>query len=131
MLDSIVAALHARTDLQAWSVKHLVKRAVQLYALPQAVEAQRNVASEHFVIDVLRDTTGPDGSPACGLANITVLPGDDIQHAVDEATLMASLVHNSPHTIPAPAVVSTVPVADAQLQGRYGRNTQSVICPPQ
>ena len=96
MLDSILAALHQRHDLQAWSVGHVVEHGAQLYAIAQQVEARREVAREYFVIEVLRDTSSAD-STACGTASITLLPGDAIERAIDEAALMAGLVHNPPH----------------------------------
>jgi len=114
MLDSILAALRQRHDLQAWSVKHVVQRGAQLYSIAQQVEARRAVEHEHCVIDVLRDTSSAD-SKTCGTATITVLPGDNADSALDEAALMAGLVHNPPHSIPAQAEMPTVPLADAEL----------------
>ena len=114
MLDSILAALRQRHDLQAWSVGHVVEHGAQLYAIAQQVEARREVAREYFVIEVLRDTSSAD-STTCGTASITLLPGDAIERAIDEAALMAGLVHNPPHSIPAQAEMPSVPLADAEL----------------
>jgi PmbA protein len=72
------------------------------------------VAREYFVLDLLRDTSA-NGTTTCGTATITVLPGDDINRAVDEAALMAGLVRNPPHSIPAPVDMPDVPVADTEL----------------
>ena len=41
MLEQITAALSARDDLSAWSVRHVQSREVQLYAVPSAVESRR------------------------------------------------------------------------------------------
>ena len=114
MLDSILAALHKRHDLQAWSVRHVVQREAQLYSIAQQVEARREVEHEYFAIDVLRDTSTAD-STTCGTATITLLSGDEVDRAIDEAALMAGLVHNPPHSIPAQAEMPTVPLADAEL----------------
>lgn len=114
MLDSILTALQQRSELQAWSVRHVVQNETQLYAAAQRVEARRDVVHEYFVIEVLRDTS-IDGATTCGTASVTMLAGADAQHAIDEAALMAGLVRNPPHTIPAPAEYPDVPVADAQL----------------
>jgi PmbA protein len=122
MLDTLLAALQQRPDLQAWSVKHIVQHGAQLYAIAQQVEAQREVDQEYYVIDVLRDTNEAD-TPSCGTATITLLPGAAIAGAIDEAALMAGLVHNPPHTIPAPAAMPDVPLADAALLTAPDRST--------
>ncbi|NTU65002.1 MAG: hypothetical protein HGB05_16785 [Chloroflexi bacterium] len=122
MLDSILAALHQRHDLQAWSVKHVIQRGAQLYSIAQQVEARREVEREHFVIDVLCDTSTA-ASPTCGTATITVQSGDDVDRAIDEAALMAGLVHNPLHSIPAQAEMPTVPLADPELLTAADRST--------
>jgi PmbA protein len=122
MLDSILTALNRRQDLQAWSVRHVAQRGAQLYAIGAQVEARRAVDREYFVIDVLRDT-GTTDTPACGTATITVLPDADVDGALDEAALMAGLVRNPPHTIPAPAAIPDVPLADGELQTAADRST--------
>jgi predicted Zn-dependent protease len=114
MLDSIVAALRKRHELQAWSVRHVVQHGAQLYAVSQQVEARRAVECEQFVVEVLCDTSA-GGVATCGTASITVLPGDDVRRAVDEVALMAGLVRNPMHSIPAPAEMPEVPLADAGL----------------
>jgi PmbA protein len=114
MLDSILTTLHKRRELQAWSVRHVVQHGAQLYAVPQQVEARREVEREQFVIEVLCDTSA-DGAATCGTASITILPGDDVDRAIDEAALMAGLVRNPMHSIPAPAEMPEVPLADAAL----------------
>ena len=114
MLDSILTTLHKRGELQAWSVKHIVQRGAQLYAVPQRVEARREVEREQFVIEVLCDTSA-DGAATCGTASVTLLPGDDVDRAIDEAAQMAGLVRNPMHSIPAPAEMPDVPPADAAL----------------
>lgn len=122
MLDSILGALRQRRDLQAWSVRHVVQHDAQLYSIAQQVEARREVDREFFVIDVLRDTSTAD-APACGTATITLLPGDAIDSALDEAALMAGLVRNPPHSIPAQAPLPNVPLADAELLTAADRST--------
>jgi predicted Zn-dependent protease len=122
MLDSILAALNRRQDIQAWSVRHMAQRGAQLYAIGPQVEARREVEREYFVIEVLRDTSTAD-TKACGMATITLLPGDAIDRAIDKATLMAGLVHNPAHSIPAQAEMPAVPVADAKLLTAADRST--------
>jgi predicted Zn-dependent protease len=116
MLNEIIAALKSRTELQGWTVRQIVSRGAQLYAIPDGVEARRSVSSERYLVDVLRQTASPDGNPASGSANATLLPGDDISKALDTVTIMAGLVHNPPYTPPAPAPLPDVPLADSTIQ---------------
>jgi PmbA protein len=121
MLDSILAALNKRHDLQAWSVRHVAQRGAQLYAIGAQVEARREVEHESFSIDVLR-ATGTADAPACGTATVTVLPGADVDRPIDEAALMAGLVRNPPHTIPASAAIPDVPLVDNELPSAADRS---------
>jgi PmbA protein len=115
MLERIVAALRARADIQGWSARLVRSRAVQLYAVPEAVEARRATSSERYVIHVLRHTGGP-GAAACGSGNATLLPGDDIDAAIDAAALMAGLLRNQPYALPAPGPLPDLPLADPKIQ---------------
>ncbi len=116
MLDDIIKALRARSDLQGWSVRHVITRGAQVYAVPAAVEARRHVSNERYLVEVLRQTTGSDGKATCGASNTTLLPGDDIPRALDTAAFMASLIHNPPYTLPGPRELPTVPLADPGIQ---------------
>ena len=115
MLERIVVALRARADLQGWSARMVRAREVQLYAVPDAVEARRATSSERYVIQVLRQTGGLDAA-RCGSANATLLPGDDIDAAIDAAALMAGLVQNQPYALPAPSPLPDLPLADPKIQ---------------
>ena len=115
MLERIVAALRARADIQGWSARLIQSRAVQLYAVPDAVEARRATASERYIIQVLRQT-GYSDAAKCGSAHVTLLPGDDIDAAIDAAALMAGLVQNQPYTLPTPSPLPDLPLADPQIQ---------------
>jgi predicted Zn-dependent protease len=115
MLERIAAALRARADIQGWSARQISSRQVQLYAVPDAVEARRAMSSERYVIQVLRQTGGPDAA-RCGDGNATLLPGDDIDAAIDAAALMAGLVQNQPYALPAPSPLPELPLADPMIQ---------------
>jgi predicted Zn-dependent protease len=115
MLERIVAALRARADIQGWSARHVRSRAAQLYAVPEAVESRRATTSERYIIQVLRHTGGLDAAK-CGSGNATLLPGDDIDAAIDAAALMAGLVQNQPYTLPAPGPLPELKLADPKLQ---------------
>ena len=115
MLERIVAALRARADILGWSARLVRSREVQLYAVPDAVEARRATASERYAIQVLR-RTGELDAARCGGGNATLLPGDDIDAAIDAAALMAGLVQNQPYALPAPSPLPDLPLADPNIQ---------------
>jgi PmbA protein len=91
-------------------------RGSQVYAVPKGIESQRLVDIERYRIDVLRHNTRPDGTPGVGSGDATVLPGGDIEQAIDKAVLTAGLVANPVYSIPGPAAVPDVPLVDADLQ---------------
>lgn len=127
MLNKIVEALHTRSDLAGWTVRHLLTRGAQVYAVPGQTESERAVNVEQYKIDVLRQTTGPDGTPAVGNGDATVLPGGNIQRAIENAVLMAGLVSNPVHTIPGPGVVPEVPLIDTDLYKNAAAVTKAMI----
>jgi len=116
MLTQIVEALEKRKDLAGWTVRHLRSREVQVYAVQKGIESQRTVESEKYLIDVLRNTSMADGSPAVGSGDAAVLPGDDIERIIDQAALIAGLVANPVYALPAPAPLPVVSLCDAKLQ---------------
>jgi len=116
MLNQIVNALNTRTDLAGWTVRHVETREAQVYAVPQGIESQRKVDGERYLIDVLRNTTAADGSPGVGSGDAALLPGEDIGHAIDKATLVAGLVSNPVYGLPGPADFPDVPLCDDNLQ---------------
>lgn len=116
MLNKIMDALHQRSDLAGWTVRHLITRGTQVYAVPNQTEARRKAGIEQYKIDVLLPTSGADGSEAVGSGNASLLPGGDIQAAIEKAVLTASLVANPVHTVPAPAPFPDIPLVDVDLQ---------------
>src|SRR3972149_4727047 len=127
MLKETTRALEARSELAAWTVRHIRTRGAQIYGVPLTVEAERAVANERYALDVLRKTPGPDGAPSVGTGNATLLPGDDIYTAVEAASLMAGLAHNPPHGIPGPAKPPPVPLIDPSLQSDPGRTAEELM----
>lgn len=120
MFDAITDALTKRTDLLGWTLRHITRRGSQLYAVPGAIEAVRDVTEERYVIDVLRDTTVPGGKAVAGAGNVTLLPDADIDAAsidaaIDSASLHAGLVRNPPYGLPSPASLPEVPLLDEAL----------------
>jgi PmbA protein len=116
MLNRIVNALKDRPDLAGWTVRHLIRRGAQVYAVPNQIESERVVEVERYKIDVLRQTSGPDGEPRIGSGDATLLPGGDIQAAIENAALVAGLVSNPVHSVPAPSPLPDFPLTDADLQ---------------
>jgi predicted Zn-dependent protease len=116
MLHKLVDALNKRSDLKGWTVSHLISRGTQVYAVSNRTEAQRTAGIEQYKIDVLCQTSAADGSEAVGGGNASVLPGGNIEAAIERAILTASLVANPVHTIPAPAPLPDVPLVDVDLQ---------------
>ena len=116
MLNKIVEALKKRDDLAGWTVRHVQTREAQVYAVPQGIESQRSVENEKYLIDVLRSTSTADGAPAVGSGDASLLPGEDIDHAIDQAALVAGLVANPIYSLPGPAVFPDVPLCDMSLQ---------------
>ena len=116
MLDKITQALKARSELAGWSVRHIITREAQVYLVGHQVEAQRAVDDERYRIEVFRQTTAPDGKPGMGVGEISMLPGGNVQAAVDKASLVAGLVANPVHSLPAPAPLPDVPLLDEDLK---------------
>jgi PmbA protein len=116
MLNKIVEALQKRSDLAGWTVRHVQTREAQVYAVPQGIESQRAVDGEKYLIDVLRNTSATDGTPAVGSGDASLLPGEDIDHAIDQATLVAGLVVNPVYGLPGPTPFPDVALCDADLQ---------------
>jgi predicted Zn-dependent protease len=115
MLKKITDILNSRQDVKAWTVRHIITDGVQIYAVPEHIEAQRMAGSERYSIDILRETTAPDGSAAVGSGVITILPGDDITGAVEQIALNASLVANPVYSIPESNSLPDVPLVDKAL----------------
>lgn len=116
MLNQIVEALKKRGDLAGWTVRHIRTREAQVYAVPNGVESERAVSNEKYIIDVLRNTSTAAGIPAVGGGDASLLPGGDVETAIDQASLVAGLVANPVYGVPAPVPIPDVPLCDPELQ---------------
>lgn len=118
--EAITRALSERRELKGWTVRHISRCETQFYAVNSAAasgaEAERSVTNERYVVDVLADTTRPGETGTVGAGDVTLLPGDDIAAGLDAAILRAGLVHNPPYTLPGPAELPDVPLADPALR---------------
>ena len=115
MLDKITSALNNRRDLTAWSLRHITMRGAQIYAVGKETEAKRQVEEEKFKIEVFCKTKLPDGSPALGNGEVTLLHGGDVNAAVDQAALVAGLVANPIYGVPEPHALPDVALIDEEL----------------
>jgi PmbA protein len=122
MLEEIVAALERHQGVADWSLLRQRSREVQLYLIGQEVESQREVVNEELDLEVFNDHPAPDGSAARGVASLKLVPADAgrIQERLDDAVLMASLVHNPPYSLAGPADYPQVPLADPELTTAAG-----------
>ncbi len=116
MLKKITDALKKRNDLAGWTVRHLITRGTQVYAVPKETEAQRDVEIEQYKIDVLRQTSDREGKEGLGSGNVTLLPGGDVESAIEKAVLTAGLVANPVYSLPAPGPIPDIPLVDLDLQ---------------
>lgn len=116
MYHQIVEALKKRDILAGWTLRYVQSREVQMYMVPQGIESQRAVTTEKYLIDVLRNTTTADGSPAIGAGDASLLPGEDIDRAIDQATFIAGLTANPVYSLPEPSPIPEVPLSDVNLQ---------------
>jgi predicted Zn-dependent protease len=116
MLEKISKALKARKELAGWSVRHIINRQAQVYLVGKKMESQRTVIDERYRIEVFRETTAPDGKKGIGVGDVSMLPDGDINEAIEKASLVAGLVCNPMHTLPAPAPLPDVPVLDKELK---------------
>jgi PmbA protein len=127
MLEAIIKSLRARSDLKAWSVRHIKTEGAQQYDLRESTESKRRVANERFIVEVLRETSDPEGEKKCGASSVTILPGGDIASALDSVALMAGLVHNQPYDLPEPAPVLDVSIADQKLQTDPAKAAERIL----
>jgi len=131
MLDRLLAALDGHPGIHDWAVQQRRRHSVQLYLIGREIESVREVTVEEYEVEVFNDHPWPEPPPepaaaggsglARGVAGLTLMPADAprLAQRLDEAVLMASLVHNPPYPLAAPpaAPYPSVPLADAQLRG--------------
>lgn len=127
MLDTIVQALQARSDLKGWSIQQINKRGVQQYEMPAVTEALREASGEQYKVMVLRETPDAEGNPSCGEGVVTLLPGEDPIPALDKAALIAGMVHNPPYSLPTKHPVPAVELTDPALKADAGKELAAAL----
>lgn len=116
MLGKIQQALEKHPAVKAWIIRHEVKQENQQYDLTDRIESYRDVQTELFTLDVLCDSKDTEGKTSSGLGTVSILPGGEIESALEKAVLTAQLVHNEPYDFAEPAPVPEVELADAVYQ---------------
>jgi predicted Zn-dependent protease len=121
MFDEIVSALERHQGVDDWSVARRRSRGVQLYLIGREVESQREVATEEFDVEVFNDHAS-DAGPVRGVASVKLVPADAgrLEQRLDDAVVMARLVHNPPYALAGPAAYPDVPLADPELSSPAG-----------
>jgi len=112
MLGKIQKALSDNQAIKAWIVRHETTHGFQQYELKTSTESQREVNSELFTVGVLCDSKNSEGKPSSGLGTVSLLPGADINSALEKAVLTAQLVHNEPYDFAEPAPIPGIELAD-------------------
>jgi predicted Zn-dependent protease len=115
MWEKTISTLEGRGDLLDWSLRQVESNETQRYVLQYGSEAVRRVRDEHVVVDVLKAVDGEDGKEGCGSGSATLLPGDPIEAALGEASLIAGLVNNPLYRMSRPADIPDVPLRDTNL----------------
>lgn len=115
MLEKIKQALETNTEIKSWNISHEITNGSQLYDIGKTREAIRQVSTERYKVDVLCDSLNMEGEPSSGVGTVTLLPGGEIQDAIEQAVLTAKLVHNQPFDFPDPGVMPKVELADPEF----------------
>ena len=127
MLDEITGALKNRGGLAGWSVRHIRSSGVQVYAVPKGIESLRETDGEEYKIKVYSAGSGSQGEATMGSGDSTVLPGGDIQAAIEHAALVAGLVLNPVYTLPGPGPLPQVELVDPELERDMAGTMQAVM----
>lgn len=127
MLGKIQKALHDNAAIKSWIIRHETIHGFQQYELKASTESQREINSELYTVDVLCDSKDDDGNSGSGLGTVSILPGADINSAIEKAVLTAQLVHNEPYDFAAPASIPDIELADDEYLNDPAGKIQGVI----
>ena len=112
MLGKIQQALNDNPAIKSWIIRHETTHGFQQYELKQSTESLREVNSEIFIVDVLCDSQNEAGKPGSGMGTVSLLPGADIDTALEKAVITAQLVHNEPYDFAEPASIPEIELTD-------------------
>lgn len=114
MLEKIKQALQGNVNIKAWIIRQESIVDTQQYELKDKTESLRVVNSESYTIDVLCDSKNAEGKLSSGLGTVSILPGGEIESALEKAVLTAQLVHNEPYDFAEPAPIPEIELADQE-----------------
>lgn len=112
MLGKIQKACNDNNAIKDWIVREETIHGYQQYELKTSTESQRETISELYTVDVLCDSKNGEGKPGSGLGTVSILPGGDINSALEKAVLTAQLVHNEPYDFAEPASIPDIELSD-------------------
>ncbi|MEP6469369.1 MAG: metallopeptidase TldD-related protein [Chloroflexota bacterium] len=117
LLDAL--ARHPQVD--DWTVRRQRGRSAQIYLVGNVIENVRQVEREAYEVEVFNDHEA-DGERHRGSTTVPMSRGDleRLPEVLDEATTMASLVHNQPWSLPEPQDLPAVELSDPQLTSMEG-----------
>jgi predicted Zn-dependent protease len=127
MLEKIKKTLDRSPDVKAWIIRHEEVSGAQQYDLKDRTEAVRETSSEIYNIDVLCDSKDSEGNPSSGLGTVSILPGGEIEQALEKAIITAKLVHNQPYDFAEPAPVPELDLVDQQYLKDPASGLQQVL----
>jgi len=116
MIGKIRKAIEKNSAIKAWIIRQESIQSSQQYELKDHAEAIRDVKNELFTVDVLCDSRDKDGKLSSGLGTVSILPGGEIQSALEKAVLTAQLVRNEPYDFADPAPIPELELADPVFQ---------------
>lgn len=127
MLEKIKNALDKNQDIKAWIIRHDQINSSQQYDHKSGTESIRQVGSEVYSVDVLCDSLDTQGNPSSGLGSVSLLPGGEIDQALEKAVLTAKLVHNQPYDFAEPSPIPTLELIDQEYLKDPAGNLQGVL----
>jgi predicted Zn-dependent protease len=127
MLEKIKNALDKNQDIKAWIIRHDQINSSQQYEHKSGTESIRQVGSEVYSVDVLCDSLDTQGNPSSGLGSVSLLPGGEIDQALEKAVLTAKLVHNQPYDFAEPSPIPTLELIDQEYLKDPAGNLQGVL----
>ncbi len=112
MLEKIRKSLQSNPKIKAWIIRQESIHGSQQYELKDRTESIREVESDLYTVDVLCDSEDSEGKPSSGLGTVSILPGGEIESALEKAVLTAQLVHNPPYDFIDPAPIEDIDLVD-------------------
>ena len=74
MFDAITDALRKRTDLLGWTLRHIIRRGSQLYAVPGAIEAWTTLVKDHGRKSMAEVLAQLSQKCMAGIGDVTTVP---------------------------------------------------------